>query len=120
MRLTRDVDEQMRNHGADVVLSRDVFDPMTLILELQKLMEKHPVGKRHNPLSESGRLASRSSLTREAEEADSEAIATQIWLDGACRLKEVLTEQRTPSEPQRKKLRKLLGKSQSRDGESQA
>jgi CheY-like chemotaxis protein len=118
--LTRDVDEQMRGFGADVVLSRDVLDPMTLIQELQKLMEHHPSGKRSNPLPDSGRLASRNSLETVPEETDPDTLATQIWLDGACRLQEVLSEQRQPSEPQRKRLRKLLGKPKSRGEEPRA
>jgi hypothetical protein len=118
--LTRDVDEQMRGYGADVVLSRDVLDPMTLIQELQKLMENHPSGKRSGPLPDSGRLANLNSPTGEAEETDPDALATQIWLDGACRLQEVLSDQRQPSEPQRKRLRKLLGKPKNRGDEPRA
>jgi DNA-binding NarL/FixJ family response regulator len=108
--LTRDVDEQMRKYGADVVLSRDVLDPMTLIQELQRLMERHPAGKRNSPLQSGGPVASRDSLKTEAEENDVDTIAMQVWLDGACRLQEFLADQHQPSEAQTKRLRKLLGK----------
>jgi hypothetical protein len=116
MTLTRDVDEQLRNLGADAVLSRDQLDPITLIETVQRVLEQSYHRKFSRPTTmSSGRAIGREVIV--SDEAHECISAFKAWIVGADRLKQVLSERIILPENHRKKLRKLLCKHKDESGE---
>lgn len=109
-KLTSEVEEQMKNFGANAVLSRDKLDPVSLVTTMQTVLEQRT---RTNPQRKHSSRGHGGKSDREPTALTSSAYALESKdiLVGVSRLQEMLSGQKAPAMPQKRLLRKLLGKS---------
>jgi CheY-like chemotaxis protein len=104
-----DVEDYLLKCGAQAVLPRDSFDAMMLIGAVQQtignLQVERPAMHAINEYA-----AERRVISHTADGNDSASIVLRNHIAGVARLQEILASQKRPSAPQLEKLRKLLGK----------
>lgn len=110
-----DVEQYLIKCGAQAVLPRDSFDAMTLIRAVQRtignLKVERPAMHEHVANEYAER---RVSFSHTAEEDNSASIVLRNHIAGVARLQEILASHKPPSEPQLEKLRRLLGRYQTK------
>jgi CheY-like chemotaxis protein len=108
--LTRIMDQQLRDLGAQFVLPRNVVDPVTLVEAVQSVLETH-CQRKFNYQRKSAATADNSSASKmifAVAEDDESSFFGSKSLEGADRLRRVLNEEIVLPESQRAKLRKRL------------
>jgi DNA-binding NarL/FixJ family response regulator len=104
-----DVEHYLLKCGAQAVLPRDSFDAMMLIRAVQKtignLQVERPATHVINEYA-----AERRVISHTADVNDSDSMVLRNHIAGVARLQEILASQKRPPAPQLEKLRRLLGK----------